>query len=58
MLQGDRADFTSGYPYYDSPQGIGYNATISAPHMHAYALEYLEPYCSNSVHILGIQNDK
>lgn len=25
--------------YHDSPQTIGYCATISAPHMHAYALE-------------------
>ena len=27
--------------YIDSPSPIGYNATISAPHMHAYALELL-----------------
>ena len=55
MLQVDRADFTkSHYPYYDSPQEIGYNATISAPHMHAYALEYLAPYCVNSIHILDV----
>ena len=25
--------------YTDSPQPIGFNATISAPHMHAYCLE-------------------
>ena len=54
MLQVDRADFTSYSPYYDSPQGIGYNATISAPHMHAYALQYLEPYCSKNIHILDV----
>jgi protein-L-isoaspartate(D-aspartate) O-methyltransferase len=34
-------------PYMDSPQSIGYDATISAPHMHASAceslLEYLKP---------------
>lgn len=29
--------------YEDCPFGIGYNATISAPHMHAIALELLEP---------------
>ncbi|KAJ4772347.1 Protein-L-isoaspartate O-methyltransferase [Rhynchospora pubera] len=29
-------------PYYDSPMPIGYNATISAPHMHATCLELLE----------------
>ena len=35
----DRGDFTAGScGYYDSPSGIGYAATISAPHMHAWAL--------------------
>ena len=29
-------------PYADSPMPIGYNATISAPHMHAYCLQLLE----------------
>jgi protein-L-isoaspartate(D-aspartate) O-methyltransferase len=28
----------------DSPQGIGYAVTISAPHMHAYALELLQDH--------------
>ncbi|CAI5451717.1 unnamed protein product [Caenorhabditis angaria] len=46
----DRADFAKNNPYEDSPQRIGFNATISAPHMHAAALEYLkdhlEPGCS------------
>jgi len=28
-------------PYLDKPQSIGYSVTISAPHMHAYALENL-----------------
>ncbi|XP_066331124.1 protein-L-isoaspartate O-methyltransferase-like isoform X2 [Miscanthus floridulus] len=31
-----------GTPYHDSPMPIGYNATISAPHMHAACLELLE----------------
>lgn len=39
MLAVDRADFCPVGPYFDCPQGIGYNATISAPHMHAFALE-------------------
>lgn len=39
----DRADFCPANPYADSPQGIGLGATISAPHMHAYALELLLP---------------
>jgi protein-L-isoaspartate(D-aspartate) O-methyltransferase len=34
----DRAEFVQDSPYFDSPQYIGYGATISAPHMHAYAL--------------------
>ncbi len=54
MLKVDRGDFTNSYPYYDSPQRIGFNATISAPHMHAYALEYLAPYCSEKIHILDV----
>ncbi|KAM1080646.1 hypothetical protein ACFX2J_015122 [Malus domestica] len=29
-------------PYVDSPMSIGYNATISAPHMHAMCLQLLE----------------
>lgn len=42
MLSVDRGDFCPGrqMAYLDTPQGIGHNATISAPHMHAYALEY------------------
>ncbi len=45
MLQTDRGDYCPSYSaYYDSPQSIDYNATISAPHMHAYALEYLKDY--------------
>lgn len=36
----DRKDFVlqPQYAYEDSPQQIGFNATISAPHMHAFAL--------------------
>merc|ERR1711997_297087 len=38
----DRGDFCKSNPYNDAPQGIGYGVTISAPHMHAYALEHLK----------------
>ncbi|XP_027687290.1 protein-L-isoaspartate(D-aspartate) O-methyltransferase isoform X2 [Chelonia mydas] len=38
----DRAHYTKYFPYMDSPQSIGYKATISAPHMHAHALELLK----------------
>lgn len=38
-----RGDFIhNNVAYIDSPQAIGYGATISAPHMHAHALELLE----------------
>jgi len=33
------ASFGQARAYDDSPLAIGFNATISAPHMHAYALE-------------------
>ena len=39
MTAVDRAAYCPTKPYVDSPQRIGFNATISAPHMHAYALE-------------------
>ncbi len=39
----DRGDFAQSNCYVDSPQPIGYSATISAPHVHAAALEYLMP---------------
>ena len=38
----DRKHYAPSNPYVDSPQTLGFGATISAPHMHAYALEYLE----------------
>ncbi|XP_025105229.1 protein-L-isoaspartate(D-aspartate) O-methyltransferase-like isoform X2 [Pomacea canaliculata] len=37
----DRANFCKYNAYTDSPQSIGYAVTISAPHMHAHALELL-----------------
>ena len=41
MLKVDRGDFIANNPYMDSSQYLGYNATISAPHMHAHALNDL-----------------
>ncbi|XP_022654262.1 protein-L-isoaspartate(D-aspartate) O-methyltransferase-like isoform X2 [Varroa jacobsoni] len=43
MKRVDRGDFcvNTGTSYDDAPQSIGYAVTISAPHMHAYALEAL-----------------
>mmetsp|Transcript_24889 Transcript_24889/g.36707 ORF Transcript_24889/g.36707 Transcript_24889/m.36707 type:complete len:235 (+) Transcript_24889:95-799(+) len=43
MLTVDRGNYSPSEPYADSPQSIGFNATISAPHMHASALETLAP---------------
>ncbi|KAK4153439.1 hypothetical protein C8A00DRAFT_43622 [Chaetomidium leptoderma] len=42
--QVDRAHYAPSFPYDDSPQPIGHAATISAPHMHASAVENLLPY--------------
>ncbi|KAI4900403.1 hypothetical protein NFI96_017786 [Prochilodus magdalenae] len=41
MLATDRGIYSKEYPYADTPRNIGYKATISAPHMHAHALEIL-----------------
>jgi len=43
FLKVDRAHYAPSYPYDDSPQPIGHAATISAPHMHASAVEHLLP---------------
>ncbi|XP_063822451.1 protein-L-isoaspartate(D-aspartate) O-methyltransferase isoform X2 [Ostrinia nubilalis] len=42
MTAVDRKNYCPYAPYHDSPQSIGYSATISAPHMHAHALERLK----------------
>lgn len=44
MASVDRAHYSPSMPYEDSPQSIGYSATISAPHMHAAASESLLPF--------------
>ncbi|KAL2751826.1 hypothetical protein ACRALDRAFT_1066314 [Sodiomyces alcalophilus JCM 7366] len=41
FLKVDRAHYAPSSPYMDSPQPIGHDATISAPHMHAHATESL-----------------
>eukprot|EP00592_Proboscia_alata_P013598 CAMPEP_0194386784 /NCGR_PEP_ID=MMETSP0174-20130528/88450_1 /TAXON_ID=216777 /ORGANISM="Proboscia alata, Strain PI-D3" /LENGTH=250 /DNA_ID=CAMNT_0039176329 /DNA_START=123 /DNA_END=875 /DNA_ORIENTATION=+ len=51
MASVDRANYVvkpPNGPYNDSPQGIGYGATISAPHMHAHALEEIVTYLQAS----------
>merc|ERR1712051_522478 len=56
----DRGDFCKSNPYNDAPQGIGYGVTISAPHMHAYALEHLKDQLieGNRASVLGIDHMK
>lgn len=50
----DRAHYSPYSPYYDSPQSIGWQATISAPHMHASAAESLLPYLHPAAKVLDI----
>ncbi|XP_020537471.1 protein-L-isoaspartate O-methyltransferase 1 isoform X3 [Jatropha curcas] len=52
----DRALFVpDGTPaYVDSPMAIGYNATISAPHMHATCLQLLEEHLKPGMHALDV----
>ncbi|KAG0503296.1 hypothetical protein HPP92_003368 [Vanilla planifolia] len=40
--------------YVDSPMQIGYNATISAPHMHATCLELLEQHLQPGMRVLDV----
>jgi len=44
MNEVDRANYVDQSPYMDTPQPIGSGQTISAPHMHAHALEEMLPY--------------
>ncbi|CAD6443053.1 c855e69f-f7ab-45ad-8a92-03ea2a452abd [Sclerotinia trifoliorum] len=56
MISVDRAHFTPSQhlAYEDSPQSIGYSATISAPHMHASALENLLPFLGEGKRVLDV----
>ena len=54
MLEVDRGDFAPNNYYLNRPIYIGYNVTISAPHMHAFALEHLAPFCTKGAKILDI----
>ncbi|XP_043474791.1 protein-L-isoaspartate(D-aspartate) O-methyltransferase-like isoform X1 [Leptopilina heterotoma] len=55
MLAVDRGSYTQlEHAYVDSPQGIGYGVTISAPHMHAHALELLEDKLRNGNRALDV----
>ncbi|XP_059505309.1 protein-L-isoaspartate(D-aspartate) O-methyltransferase-like isoform X2 [Stegostoma tigrinum] len=54
MIATDRALYCRTNPYADSPQSIGYQATISAPHMHAHALECLNSHLYEGARALDV----
>ncbi|XP_078261652.1 protein-L-isoaspartate(D-aspartate) O-methyltransferase [Rhinoraja longicauda] len=54
MLATDRCHYAKSNPYTDSPQSIGFQATISAPHMHAYALELLHDQLAEGAKALDV----
>lgn len=54
MKRTDRADFCPYSPYEDCAQPLGFDATISAPHMHAYAVELLLPYLNPGARVLDV----
>lgn len=54
MKSVDRGLYSRSNPYMDAPQGIGYAVTISAPHMHAHALELLANHITEGAHVLDV----
>ncbi|KAA0192839.1 L-isoaspartyl protein carboxyl methyltransferase, partial [Fasciolopsis buskii] len=54
MLAVDRGYFAKSSPYEDRPLSIGFSATISAPHMHAHALEALCDHLKPGAHVLDV----
>ena len=50
----DRGDFAKDDLYEDCPQYIGYGATISAPNIHAFALEHLEDLLKEGNKVLDV----
>ncbi|XP_065564487.1 protein-L-isoaspartate(D-aspartate) O-methyltransferase-like isoform X3 [Artemia franciscana] len=50
----DRGLYAPHNQYMDAPQSIGYGATISAPHMHAYALELLHEQLKSGGKVLDV----
>lgn len=54
MLAVNRANYCRHNPYIDAPQTIGFGATISAPHMHAIALEALKDHLFEGAKALDV----
>jgi len=54
MKQVDRGNYVKHNAYMDAPQRIGYNITISAPHMHGHALELLQNHLKPGMRALDV----
>jgi len=54
MMAVNQAHYCPHNPYYDAPQTIGFGATISAPHMHAHALELLKDHLTEGKKALDV----
>lgn len=54
MYAVDRKYYSKYNPYTDSPQSIGYSVTITAPHMHAHALESLKNHLTEGSAVLDV----
>ena len=54
MIQVDRIDFCPYFPYKNRPQPINYNATISAPSIHAYCLDLMKDHLKEGNKVLDI----
>ncbi|KAG1748393.1 protein-L-isoaspartate O-methyltransferase [Suillus paluster] len=56
MTKVDRANYVmrKSDAYEDSPQPIGHGATISAPHMHAHAIEHLLDFLGPGKRVLDV----
>lgn len=50
----DRKHYCRSRAFEDSPQPIGFQATISAPHMHVYALQQLENHLKEGACALDV----
>ena len=50
----DRKHYAPANHYVDSPQSIGHNTSISAPHMHAHTLELLKDVLKDGATVLDV----
>ena len=50
----DCKHYTPANHYVDSPQSIGYDTSVSAPHMHAHTLELLKDVLCDEATVLDV----